>query len=95
MKHFDFHSDFGSFLQCGLFVLSVILISAISICYGQNRLKQESVPANAAISPSGSTAPSTGAYTKSPKKLPIHCVDTPEKKISLSFDAAWADRCLM
>lgn len=23
------------------------------------------------------------------KKLPIYCVDTEEKKVSLSFDAAW------
>lgn len=23
------------------------------------------------------------------KKLPIYCVDTPEKKVSISFDAAW------
>ncbi len=25
------------------------------------------------------------------KKLPIYCVDTPEKKIALSFDAAWGN----
>ena len=91
MKHFDFHSDFGSFLQCGLFVLSVILISGISISYGQNRLRKESVATNADVSPSSSTAPSSNAYSKSPKKLPIYCVDTPEKKISLSFDAAWGN----
>lgn len=24
------------------------------------------------------------------RKLPIYCVDTPEKKVSISFDAAWA-----
>ncbi len=26
---------------------------------------------------------------KEERKLPIYCVDTPEKKISISFDAAW------
>lgn len=25
------------------------------------------------------------------KKLPIYCVNTPDKKISLSFDAAWGN----
>ena len=25
------------------------------------------------------------------KKLPIYCVDTEDKKIALSFDAAWGD----
>ena len=91
MKHFKFHSDFGSFLQCGLFILSVILISGISISYGQNRLKKDSVATQADIPLSGSAAPSSNTYSKSPKKLPIYCVDTPEKKISLSFDAAWCN----
>lgn len=27
--------------------------------------------------------------TKAERKLPIYCVDTPEKKVSISFDAAW------
>lgn len=27
--------------------------------------------------------------TASKKKLPIYCVDTPEKKVAISFDAAW------
>lgn len=29
------------------------------------------------------------AVAKAERKLPIYCVDTPEKKISISFDAAW------
>ena len=29
------------------------------------------------------------ASAKHTKKLPIYCVDTKEKKIALSFDAAW------
>ena len=91
MKHFKFHSDFGSFLQCGLFILSVILISGISISYGQNRLEKDSVATQADISPSGSAAPSSNTYSKSPKKLPIYCVDTPGKAPPLSFDAAWGN----
>ena len=29
------------------------------------------------------------------RELPIYCVDTPEKKIALSFDAAWGNVLLM
>ena len=29
------------------------------------------------------------------RELPIYCVDTTEKKIALSFDAAWAEVMLM
>ncbi len=25
------------------------------------------------------------------RKLPIYCVDTPDKKVAVSFDAAWGD----
>ncbi|MGN0164741.1 MAG: hypothetical protein ACI39R_01025 [Lachnospiraceae bacterium] len=28
---------------------------------------------------------------KSERLLPIYCVDTEEKKVALSFDAAWGD----
>ncbi len=34
---------------------------------------------------------SVGALAKSERKLPIYCVDTPEKKIAISFDAAWGN----
>lgn len=35
--------------------------------------------------------------TSSPngKELPIYCVDRDDNKIGLSFDAAWAEGCLM
>ncbi len=41
----------------------------------------------------------TGAYEvaadKTTRKLPIYCVDTPDKKIALSFDASWgADKTM-
>lgn len=29
------------------------------------------------------------------RELPIYCVDTTEKKVALSFDAAWAEVMLM
>lgn len=29
------------------------------------------------------------------RELPIYCVDTEENKVALSFDAAWAEGCLM
>lgn len=33
--------------------------------------------------------PDSITVSASKKKLPIYCVDTPEKKVSISFDAAW------
>jgi polysaccharide deacetylase family sporulation protein PdaB len=68
-------------------VLSVILISGIAIAYGQNKLKTESVTTGV----STQTQEPTQTYTKSTKKLPIYCVDTNEKKVALSFDAAWGN----
>lgn len=29
------------------------------------------------------------------RKLPIYCVDTPDPKVAISFDAAWAEGRLM
>lgn len=29
--------------------------------------------------------------SSSKKQLPIYCVDTEEKRVAISFDAAWAD----
>jgi hypothetical protein len=29
------------------------------------------------------------------RELPIYCVDTDEKKVALSFDAAWGERRLL
>ena len=34
---------------------------------------------------------STVSVSGKAKKLPIYCVDTDEKKVSLSFDAAWGN----
>ncbi len=80
----------SAFIQCGLFILSIILISGIAIAYGQDRLKERSVATS-----TRSVATSSGGYSKSQKKLPIYCVDTTEKKVALSFDAAWGDSRLM
>ena len=35
------------------------------------------------------TAVSVNAFAKQERLLPIYCVDTPEKKVALTFDAAW------
>ena len=32
---------------------------------------------------------SVSAFAGATRKLPIYCVDTSEKKIAISFDAAW------
>lgn len=37
---------------------------------------------------------SAAASSRKLRKLPIYCVDTDEKKISLSFDAAWGNDSL-
>ena len=34
---------------------------------------------------------SIGVFANSGRKLPIYCVDTEEKKVALSFDAAWGN----
>ncbi len=68
----------SAFIRCGLFVLSVIFISGMAIAYGQNRLNQETV----------NTSHITQEMVQTERKLPIYCVDTTEKKVALSFDAA-------
>lgn len=82
----------STFIQCGLFILSVILISGIAIAYGQGRLREESVTTSVNTN---SVETAAQGYTKSQKKLPIYCVDTDEKKVGLSFDAAWGARRLL
>lgn len=67
----------SSFIRTGLFILSIVLIASLSVAYGQNHLSQ-----NAAVST---------ANQSSEKKLPIYCVEKKEKKIALSFDAAWGN----
>lgn len=70
-------NSIGTFVRSGLVVLSVILLSSIAIAYGQKTLN------NTTISTSGNYI--------SNKKLPIYCVDQKEKKVALSFDAAWGN----
>lgn len=75
---------FGTFMRCGLFILSVIFISGVAIAYGQNKLQKNAVT---------TTVNSVGSHSQllSNKKLPIYCVECPEKKVALSFDAAWGN----
>lgn len=74
----------ATFIRCGLFVLSVIFISGVAIGYGQNKLAKESV---ATIANSGMHQ----SKISNERKLPIYCVDSPDKKVALSFDAAWGN----
>lgn len=74
----------STFIRCGLFVLSVIFISGIAIAYGQNKLERQSL----------STSANAGFHQsriQRERKLPIYCVDCPDKKVALSFDAAWGN----
>lgn len=75
---FDIKKDTNipSFMRSGLVVLSVILLASIAIAYGSKITGTESV---------------TSVFSNriSNKELPIYCVDTPGKKVALSFDAAW------
>ncbi|MBR1740420.1 MAG: polysaccharide deacetylase family protein [Lachnospiraceae bacterium] len=73
----EIHS-IGSFIRTGLFVLSVVFVASLAVAYGQNHLSQ-----NASVS--------TGTQSTNTKKLPIYCVESKEKKIALSFDAAWGN----
>lgn len=67
----------NSFIRSGLFVLSAILISSIAIAYGQKNIMPNYT--------------STSGNRISNKKLPIYCVEQSEKKVALSFDAAWGN----
>lgn len=71
----------SSFIRSGLVVLSVILISGIAIGYGQQNLNNNQI--------------TTSGNRISNKKLPIYCVEQNEKKVALSFDAAWAERRIL
>lgn len=78
-----FHTESGdngivAFVRSGLVVLSVILLASIAVAYGQNGLNGQSVV-------------SVMSNRISNKELPIYCVDSKEKKVALSFDAAWGN----
>ncbi len=79
-QNLDIQKDtsFPSFMRSGLVVMSVILLASIAIAYGGKFIGTESV---------------TSVISKriSNKELPIYCVDTSEKKVALSFDAAWGN----
>ena len=79
-QNFDIQKDtnFPSFMRSGLVVLSVILLASIAVAYGGKLTGTESVT-------------SVISNRISNKELPIYCVDTPDKKVALSFDAAWGN----
>ncbi len=71
-------SNITSFMRSGLVILSVILLASIAVAYGGKNID---------------TNPVTAVFGSriSNKELPIYCVDTSEKKVALSFDAACAN----
>lgn len=71
-----------SFIRTGLFILSIVLIASLAVAYEQNHLSR-----NGSVS--------TSANQSTVKKLPIYCVDRTDKKIALSFDAAWGNSRLL
>lgn len=67
----------SGFIRSGLVILSVILISGVAIGFKQHTLNNHQV--------------TTSGSLISNKKLPIYCVDQKDKKVALSFDAAWGN----
>jgi len=57
----------------GVFLLALVLITGLAFAY-QYRQEGQVAVTNSAVGD---------------RKLPIYCVDTTEKKVALSFDAAW------
>lgn len=67
----------SAFIRSGLVILSIILISGIAIGFKQHSMNNSQTV--------------TSGNLISNKKLPIYCVDQKEKKVALSFDAAWGN----
>lgn len=67
-----------SFMRSGLVILSVILLASLAIAYGGKNIGENPVA-------------SVFSSKISNRELPIYCVDTSEKKVALSFDAAWGN----
>lgn len=64
------------FIRTGLSVLSAILVLSIAISYGQHYFSSSTI--------------STASLIAN-RKLPVYCVEQNDKKIALSFDAAWGN----
>lgn len=71
-------TNISTFVRSGLVVLSIILLSSIAVAYSQKRLNSPEYTTT-----SGTLIPE--------KKLPIYCVDDEQKRVALSFDAAWGN----
>lgn len=68
-------TNITSFMRSGLVILSVILLASLVVAYDGKNIGENLV---------------TSVFNSriSNKELPIYCVDTPEKRVALSFDAA-------
>lgn len=71
-------ASISTFVRSGLVVLSVILLASIAVAYSQKQLDSPEYTAT------------SGTFI-SEKKLPIYCVDDSQKRVALSFDAAWGN----
>lgn len=77
-----FHLHIPKFIKTGMFVLCTLLLTAITI---------DKITGGAVNTLLGNTV-TTGSFSLiQEKKLPIYCVKTDEKKISLTFDGAWGN----
>ena len=77
-----FSLNIPKFIKTGIFVICAILLMAITI----DKITNGAV--NALLG--NSISASSFSFIQE-KKLPIYCVKTDEKKISLTFDGAWDD----
>ena len=79
-KTFSLHIP--KFIKTGMFVICSILLTAITI---------DKITNGAVNTMLGNTISTISFSFIQEKKLPIYCVKTDEKKISLTFDGAWDD----
>ncbi len=77
-----FHLNIPKFIKTGMFVICAILLTAVTI----DRITGGAI--NALL---GNSINTSSFSLIQEKKLPIYCVKTDEKKISLTFDGAWDD----
>ena len=77
-----FSLNIPKFIKTGIFVICAILLTAVTI----DRITDGAI--NTLL---GNTISTSSFSLIQEKKLPIYCVKTEEKKISLTFDGAWGN----
>ena len=85
------------YLRCGFSIIlymqrGVLCIEGeITVRYIIITKKQLTVIATCIVTVVFAVVCSIGVFANTNKKLPIYCVETEEKKVALSFDAAWGN----